>query len=238
MEQPSVTTTIKQYLLSIRLNQEGINLSVFDELNSLLSSKKILKSLFSLSSDEIIKILTPEMQLNYRTVRLICESEKYTFVPAPIFKPETAADFLYFQFKPEKNDQIIVNPIPQWDTVNVFSVPKTVYTALTYLFPHTVIEHQLSYLLNEKVKPQSESSVHLAVRSNVMDVTVVINGNLQLINTYSFITPQDFTYHVLNLFDKLPLDTENCHVVLYNADKKPELQKTLELYLEVTKGEI
>ena len=237
MEQPIDSTTMKHYLLSIRLNSEGYTISVFDESSVLLSSKKVTKSLFALSSDEIIKTMTPEAELNYHTVRLICESETYTFIPAPIFKAEEAADLLHFQFKPVKTDQIILNHIPKWDTVNVFSIPKTVYNALTQLFPKAIIEHHLSYFLSECVKLQTESSVYIEVRGNIMDVVVILKGALQLINSYSFNTPEDFTYYTLNIFDKLPLDTENCKVILFDGEKTPELKKTLELYLEVINEE-
>ena len=237
MDQQIETTTIKQYFLSIRLRSDGFNLSVYDESSMLLSSKKVSKSLFSLSTDEIIKLLTPEKQLNYRTVRLICESDTYTFIPAPFFKLEEAADILHFQFKPVKTDQIILNRIPKWDTVNVFSIPKTVHQALNQLFPDAIIEHHLSYFLSECVKIQSENNVYIQIRSNTMDVVVITSGAIRLINSYNFNTPEDFTYYTLNLFDKLPLDTENCRVVLFNSDTKPELQKTLEKYMEVIRGE-
>ena len=237
MEQPIDSTMIKQYFLTIRLSSDGFNVSVFDESSMLLSSKKVSNSLFSLSTDDIVRIMTPETQLNYRTVRLICESDTYTFVPAPFFKIDEAADMLHFQFKPVKTDQIILNRIPKWDTVNVFSIPKTVHQALTRLFPNAIIEHHLSYFLSECVKLPGENSIYVQVRSNMMDVVVISSGMIQLINSYNFNTPEDFTYYTLNLFDKLDLDTENCRVVLFNSDKKPELQKMLEKYLDVIRGE-
>lgn len=237
MEQPIDSNLIKDYQLTVRLNPEGFTISVFDDFNVLLSTKKVSVSLFSLSSNEIIKLLTPETQLNYSTVSFICESNTYIFIPAPVFIKEEAADMLHFQFKPGKNDQNMLNRIPMWDTVNVFSIPKTVHSALKQMFPDAIIEHHLSYLLTECVKPQPVNCVYIEVRSTIMDVVVICRGGIQLINSYTFNTPEDFTYYVLNLFDKLPLDTDDCQVILFNADKKPELQKTLEQYLEVTKGE-
>ena len=236
MEQPIDSTMIRQYLLSFRLSAEGFSISVFDESGEQLSSKKVTRSLFSLSSEEVVKLLTPETVLNYRTVRLICESDTYTFVPAPVFKLDEAADLLHFQHKPVKTDQIMLNRIPKWDTVDVFSIPKTLHTALTQLFPDAIIEHHLSYFLSEYVKQTNGDCMYIQVRNNFMDVVVITDGELKLINGFSFNTPEDFTFYVLNLFDKLPLDTEKCSVVLYNADKNPELQKMLELYLEVIKG--
>ena len=237
MEQPIESPTIKQYLLSIRISSEGFNLTVFDESGVLLSTKKVTMSIFSLSADEIIKIMLPETELNYRSVRLIYESDIYTFIPAPVFKMDEAADMLHFQFKPDKKNQIILNRIPKWQTVDVFSIPKTVNQALIHLFPNAIVEHHLSYFLNEFVKTQSENTVYIQIRSNIMDVVVLTNGNIQLINSYSFNTPEDFTYYTLNIFDKLSLETEKCNVVLFNSERRPELLKTLENYLKVIKGE-
>jgi hypothetical protein len=104
------------------------------------------------------------------------------------------------------------------------------------MFPDAIIEHHLSYFLNEFVKLQNGNSVYIQIRNNIMDVVIITNGGIQLINSYSFNTPEDFTYYTLNLFDTLLLDTENCKVFLYNSDNKPELQKTLGKYLDVIRG--
>ncbi len=235
-EQPGELNKTNQYHLSIRFSSDGFDLLVLNEFKTVLSSKKVSVSLYSLSSSDIVKLLTQELLLNYQSVQLICESDQYTFIPASLFKEEAAADFLNVQFKPAKSDLIVINHIPKWDTVNVFSIPKTLYEALNQFFPNVEPEHHLSVFLKEKIKLQNGNSVYISVRTAIMDVVVIKEGGLQLINSYTFNSPEDFTYYTLNLFDKLPLDTENCNVILFNGSKKPELQKTLELYLEVKNG--
>lgn len=223
-----------EYSLSIRLSSDGFSLCVYDESNSLLSTKKVSISLFSMSEEEInqLLILEKETQLNFKDIRLICESDNYTFVPAQIFKPEEARDFLLFQHELNKKDQILVNMLPVWDIVNVFCIPNALYNALTHLFPNSPIEHHVSWFLTDKVQFGSESNLQIWVRPKMMDVVVLTNGNLILINSFAYNTPEDFTYFTLNIFEQLSLETEKHIVKLFHLEKKRELLESLEKYIK------
>jgi hypothetical protein len=224
-------TTGNSYNLSIRINSDGFSLSVFDESESLISTQHVSAALFTLSSDEIVRILSAETQLNYQNIKLICESDKYIFIPTPIFTPEEATDFLTFQHKKEKNERVVCNTIPAWETVNSFTIPATLEQALSRLFPGASIEHQISWLLTNKIKPQLGNSVSIWVRQKKMDIIALKESKLQLMNSFNYQTPEDFTYHALNIIEQLSLDIEKCKVFIYNAEKKPELKMLLEKYV-------
>lgn len=224
-------TTGNSYNLSIRINSDGFSLSVFDESESLISAQHVSATLFTLSSEEIVKIVGAETQLNYHNIKLICESDKYIFIPTPIFTPEKATDFLTFQHKKEKNERVVCNTIPAWETVNTFTIPATLEQALSRLFPGTSIEHQVSWLLTNKIKPQTGNSVSIWVRQKKMDIIALKEGKLQLLNSFNYQTPEDFTYHTLNIIEQLSLEIEKCKVFIYNVEKKPELKMLLEKYV-------
>ena len=233
MEQHTGSTISNQYSLSIRIGSDGFSLSVIDESNTLLSTKTIPVILASLPIEEIANLINKETQINYRNIRLVYESDLYAFVPAPVFRSNEAADYLNFQQTINKNDIVLYNYLPVWDTVNVFAIPKTIQTALSQLFPNTIIEQHLSYFLSTQVKTQHENSIFIWTRPKMMDVIVFKNGKLNLLNSFSYQTAEDFTYHTLNIIDQLSIDTEKCKVRLFNAEKKPELQSTLGKYLEI-----
>lgn len=233
MEQHTGSTISNQYSLSIRIGSDGFSLSVIDESNTLLSTKTISVILASLPVEEIANLINKETQINYRNIRLVYESDLYAFVPAPVFRSNEAAYYLNFQQTINKNDIVLYNYLPVWDTVNVFAIPKTIQTALSQLFPNTIIEQHLSYFLSTRVKTQHENSIFIWTRPKMMDVIVFKNGKLHLLNSFSYQTAEDFTYHTLNIIDQLSIDTEKCKVRLFNAEKKPELLSTLEKYLEV-----
>jgi len=220
--------------LTIRINSDGFSLLINDESGLLLSTQHVSRALSNLSVEEIVRIITIETTYYYKKVNIICESDSYIFIPTPFFKREEAMDLLYFQHKKEKNERIIYNFVPNWDTVNVFAVPSALEQALSRLFPESIIEHQLSWLLKNKIIPLQINSLSIWVRSKILDVIALKNGKLQLMNSFSYQTPEDFTYHVLDIIDKLSLDIEKCDVFLYNSEKKPELEKMLEKYVTVS----
>ncbi|HEY6914849.1 MAG TPA: DUF3822 family protein [Paludibacter sp.] len=226
-------TAENSYTLSIRINSDGFSLLINDESGLLLSTQNISTSLFNLSAEEIVRIISIETPYYYEKVNIICESDSYIFIPTLFFKREEAMDFLYFQHKKQKNERVIYNYVSDWDTVNVFSIPATLEQALARLFPESIIEHQLSWLLKNKIKPLQTNSLSIWVRSKMMDVVALKNGKLQLLNSFSYQTPEDFTYHALDIIEQLSLDIEKCDVFLYNSDKKTELGKILEKYAKV-----
>ncbi len=222
-----------QYGLSIRFNSGGFSLSIVDESKIQLSTKSVPATIASLSSDDIIALINKEININYSAINLIYESDNYLFVPAPIFRSHEASDYLNLQQKPLKNEVVLYNNLPIWDTVNVFAIPKALPTALNQLFPNTIIEHHISYFLTTKIKTQHENSLFIWTRQKMMDIIAFKNSKLQLLNSYAYQTAEDFTYHTLNVIDQLSVNAEKCKVKLFNAEKKPELKKTLEIYLAV-----
>jgi len=235
MEPHADSTISHQYSLSIRITSDGFSLSVVDGAGLMISSKTIPTIWASLSADEITQLVKKETQINYRNISLIYESDFYTFVPAPIFRSNEAEQHLNFQEqKTLKNDIVLYNYLPVWDTVNIFAIPKTIQIALSQLFPNTIIEHHTSYFLSAKVKTQHENAIFIWTRQKKMDVITFKNGKLYLLNSYSYQTAEDLTYHTLNIIDKVSIDTDKCKVYLHNSEKRPELKKTLEKYLEVS----
>ncbi|HZK68408.1 MAG TPA: DUF3822 family protein, partial [Paludibacter sp.] len=174
MEKVSSTRDYNQYSLSIRFSSDGFSLSVYDELNKMLSIKKVSALLYSLSEEEIIRMLMhePELQVNCKNIRLICELDTYAFVPASIFKSDEAELFLFYHDKKEKPEKVLYNELVAWDMVNVFSIPNNLKDALNQLFPDVMIEHHLSHFLTDKIKLRNETCVQIWVRSKIMDVVV------------------------------------------------------------------
>ena len=170
----------------------------------------------------------------YRSVEFsVFESESYVIIPLALFKVEEAADFLLLEHKPNQTDSILFNKIPELGIVNIFSVPGIVHEAMSQLFPNTAIEQHISYFITENIKSKTEHSVYCWTRNKRLDIMVFKEAKLQLINSFTYQTSEDFAYFVLNVYDKLELDMHKCPLILLNAREKPELREILEKYLKV-----
>ena len=233
METENQFTTTVQYRLIILISATGIALSVYDEANSLISTKKMEFGSPVPTSDEIIGLLSADSQINSSNVRVIVESDNYSFVPDAIFRPADAQILLGFEHKPEKSEKLLYSSVIAWSCVNVFSIQSAIYTALIKLFPNIEVEHHLSYVLTDKAIPQVADNLYIWVRNKKLDVVVFSNRELKLVNTYPYAAPEDFTYHTLNVIEQLALNINTCKVTLLNAEKRMELKAVLEKYVLV-----
>jgi Protein of unknown function (DUF3822) len=226
-------STANSYQLSIRIDSDGFSLSVFDQSDSLLSTKRINVTLHTLSLPEFLTLINSETQLNFNKARIILESDSYVIIPLALFKVEEAADFLFLEHKSAQTDSILFNKIPELGIVNIFAVPGIVHEALSQLFPNTAIEQHISYFITENIKSKSEHTVYCWTRNKRLDIIVFKDAKLHLINSFTYQTSEDFAYFVLNVYDKLELDMHKYPLILLNDREKPELREILEKYLTV-----
>ncbi|MDD3322512.1 MAG: DUF3822 family protein [Paludibacter sp.] len=222
-----------QYSLSIRFYSDGFSFYAYDESAKLLSKKNILVSILSANENAIYQLVNSEIesQLAFKNIRLICESEKYTLIPTDLFTPETASDFLHFEHESEKNEKIIFSSIEEWDNTLVSSIPLHLHNAMEKLYPGINIEHHLFNFLTQEIKTYKKDGLHVLARAKILDILLLKNGRIELLNSFIYNTPEDFTYFVLNVFEKLSLDTETLQVCVYKLAKKTEIKELLNKYI-------
>jgi hypothetical protein len=234
MEKVSSTRDYNQYSLSIRFSSDGFSLSVYDELNKMLSIKKVSALLYSLSEEEIIRMLMhePELQVNCKNIRLICELDTYAFVPASIFKSDEAELFLFYHDKKEKPEKVLYNELVAWDMVNVFSIPPALHAALIHMYPDLVVEHHLSHFFTDKINQGNNNCLQIWVRPKMMDVVVMTNAKPVLINSFTYRSTEDFVYFTLHVFEQLSLSTDKYEVRLHGMHKLNDLQMNVQKYVK------
>ncbi|HLP04839.1 MAG TPA: DUF3822 family protein [Paludibacter sp.] len=223
-----------RYNLSIRFGSDGFSLYIRDENDLLVSSKKVQAPLFTMPEEAIALLLAKETETRpvIDRIRIIAETDNYTFVPDMVFRPADMESLLYFLKKPEPAEQVMYQAIAKWGVVNVFSLPKALYKAILNTFPEAKIEHHTGYLLDGKIKPRAGSSLHIFIRSKNMDCIGISNGDLILANSFPFATPEDFAYHALNIFEQLSLDIEKCRVYLYDSERATEYRFLLQKFIK------
>ena len=221
--------------LTVHFHSEEWLLIICDKTNKPVVTKRIPVFLSVLSEEEIVKIIAkePEMQNQYREVRFVCESDFYTFVPTAVFKENDADDMFHFIHEKNKNAIVLFNVLNTWKMVNIFSIPLALHNALLHFYPQPKIEHHLTFYLNDVIKHPANNRLHVWVANRKIDIVAFKNGTVELINRFGYQTSEDFVYHLLNVFEQLSLDIENCKVQLYNAEQKDELLAMVRKYVNV-----
>ncbi len=221
-------TSHNNFDLSIRFIPDGFYLFISDN-QHLVSTKKIQAEFANFSETQIIDTLSkePELQMVFKSVRLIYETNQYTFVPSEFFTPESANDYLRFQHsRLGKNQTVLYNNLEPWDAVNLFSMPDNLNHVLNNFLPEIPVEHHLTVLLTDRIVMQTGKMLHLQIRNNETDYIVLHDSKLLLVNTFEVSSVDDTVYHALNIATQLGLSTDECKVTVHG-------QENLNPYLEL-----
>src|SRR5690606_22924652 len=171
---------------------------------------------------------------DFSEVTLLYATPVYSLVPAQIFDETKASEYLKFNSKILANDYmahdvlenqgIVVVYVP-FMNINNFFFEK--YGSFSYYHSTTILLKTI--LENEKY---SLPKMYLHFQKNNFDCIVLKNGELQLCNSYTYKTPEDFIYYTLFCMEQLNLNPENLPVILCGEiDKEDENFKIAYTYI-------
>jgi len=165
----------------------------------------------SLSKKNIILDKVEKTQIHYA-------STLYTLVPKSLFDEKKSSDYLKFNSKILANDFIAHDVI---DTLNLVVVYIPFVNINNFFFDAVgtfSYYHHITKLLEQSAKSyasKSERTTIVNVRDGQFDLIIYSDQKLQLCNSFSFVTNEDFIYYILFTFEQLKIDpaTASIHVI-------------------------
>ncbi len=217
--------------LSVQVSLTGLSflVSVFDTKDVLFFSEKKFKDhrtpeelLFELK-DEFSE--NNELQDSFKEVSVIYATNIYSLVPGSLFDETKASDYLKFNSKILGND-FIAHDILQNQGIVVVYVPFVNinnylfdrFGGFQYYHATTIL---LKLILNAE-KHSRDDKVYVHVQDSTFDLIAIKDGNLQLCNSYSYKTPEDFIYYILFSLEQLKLNPDTVETVLCGSITKED----------------
>lgn len=215
------------YFLSIRIAPDGFSFCTLDPVvNKFIQIQHIQfdssKNLIEQAEECFIKY--GKLNLPYKKTLILVPSVNSTLVPSAIFQEEEKELWMNFTNKFEDKEQsIIFNKIKLADAVHLFPVQKQLKELMNkqfqdpiFLHPHSpIIESNLSTNLTDG----KNKLLFLNIESTYMDVLVFGNNNLQLCNSFSIKSNNDFIYFTLYVFEQMEIDPANVSVIVSGSHK-------------------
>jgi len=214
--------TKSSYRLSVQVSLTGLSFLVLDleKQETVFFSEKTFGGTRSpeevlLEIQEIID-KTEVLQSNFLKVSVVFANNIYTVVPTTLFDESKLSEYLKFNSKMLANDYITFDSIDNHEMVVVY-VPYVNITNYffdrygTFQYYHSASIFLKTILDSEKHTIVPKVYVH--VQDNSFDCIVLRESSLQLCNTYSYRTPEDFIYYVLFCLEQLNLNPDK--VIFY-----------------------
>ena len=228
--------------LSIQLSLDGFSFCIVDKSYGLV--QKLVHHDFDepagspenlLSQIQLIFDREELLKHRYGSVNVTHVNELSSLVPRSLFDENRLKDYIRYSSMTYDNDYIVYDEIEGHDLVNVYIPFVNVNNFLLDRFGSFEYKHfstvLVSNLLNTyKFSEHPHLFVHLE-RSR-MYVVGISESKLQLYNSFSYRTREDFVYYILFVAEQLGMDPESFELVLSGAiDKDSELYKLAYVYV-------
>ena len=235
-------TSFEESHLSIQFSLDGFSFCIFHK------DSKTFKALYDYSFEEsnnspqkllenISSIFDKEelLQKKYHSVNISHINELAALVPKSLFDKEKLKDYIRFNTKIFQHDYLAYDEIINQDVVTVY-IP---YININNFFidkfggydfkhySHILIENLLS-IYKYSLVPHVFAHVH----NNHFELIVISDKKLQLYNTFTISTKEDFIYYVLFTAEQLKLNPEKFEFILLGSvEKDDEIYKIAYKYI-------
>jgi hypothetical protein len=172
-------------------------------------------------------------------VRLSIKNKKFTLVPSPLFKKESASDYLRLncEFDPQEEDVYFFHH-PSVEAINVFAANKNLVHWVKSLYPQKEVQiiHQGSAIiegqLNKEGHAQNSDAVFLNFDRDSVHVTIQKDKAFKYYNQFPLKTPEQNLKYVLLTFQELNLPHNTRIVIWGNINTRSAYIKELYKYLK------
>jgi len=167
---------------------------------------------------------------NYQKILIVLQNSRNITIPVSLNKTEGKDALFDLMFGKRKNELHLKDIVLQQNIVNHFAVDSVLADVLNKKFPKAEWWHVQSLLLSKDAS--SETSITATIWLNEIHLTVEKNSQWLLLQTYSYQTPEDALYIILNAMKQLNITQEECKVLLQGMiDQRSPLFDMLQLYI-------
>ena len=227
--------------LSIQLSLSGLSFCILNkDSNTIIEVKEFRfeKSLNPLEVlDELKALFENETILNnsFTNVTVIHDNELSTLVPKALFNKNHLADYLKFNSKILKSDFIAYDSILKNSSVNVYVPYININNYIYDKFGAFIFKHVSSVLMESILwieKSSTAAKVYVHVSFNHFEIIIIKEGKLELYNTFTYNSKEDFIYYILFTAEQLRLDPETLNLVFIgDITEKDELYNIAYKYI-------
>lgn len=219
--------------LLIEISQHGISYIVIDngsECVALHSYHFAPNTMIEKAADELKKLVSEEhiLREDFKSTTIIYAHPQSVMVPSDLLQEQEKKQMLELVCGDINEAFIRTDFLFRQYTHNIYPVPKQVDAVVSYLFSSPVSTHLYS-LLPDMYQGQG-NHLHCIFNPSSFTAMLVKEGKLQAIQTFSFKTPEDVAYYLLQLCESFEADVNEITLHLNGM-----IDKSSNLYAELYK---
>jgi len=234
-------TSNEENHLSIQLSLDGFSFCIYNGATQALEAYgtyeletggspykhlELIKEIFK--TDELLQPI-------YNSVSVSHFNNLVTQVPKAFFNIKELSSYLQYSIKVLKDDYITYDEVSGTDMMNVYIPFVNINNFLLERFGSFVFKHSSTVFIEkitQEFKHNDEDTIFVNVYNNSYELLALKGNKLQLFNSFSFKTKEDFIYYILFTAEQLDWNPEEFSLILMGAiEKDSELYNTVYNYV-------
>tara|TARA_B100000683_G_scaffold74436_1_gene73201 strand:+ start:2440 stop:3294 length:855 start_codon:yes stop_codon:yes gene_type:complete len=174
----------------------------------------------------------------YKSVDIYYCGGRLTLVPEELYNPDETITYFKFNSRLSNEESVMSELLSGTNIQCIYSINKTLKTALEDRFTNLSIKHQFSLKLPFVLDITADKSpnVFIHLYSGNFQISIIENKELLLYNEYKYLRKEDFLYYCLNSMEQLGLNPEYTTLILAgNSIEMEEILKLMSEYIRTVK---
>ena len=217
------------YKIYIELSITGFKYTIFDSSSSTFIGLEeyVFDGVFNdFSLVEPLKDIINQVPLLQKPFSKFCVAYanlRSTLIPNAIFKQDQLTLFHQYNFIKQEEDLFLYDSLINLSAKNIYSIPDYIYQ-LFESFKNVSFSHTSSVLIEASLlhskKEKALSLVDVHVLPNSFQIIAIKNQQLEIYNSFTYQTSEDFIYYLLFVLDQLKIDNEKATIRLLGEVEK------------------
>ncbi|WP_136579185.1 DUF3822 family protein [Niastella caeni] len=189
--------------------------------------------------ENLLEIITNDelLQIQFREAYVIYNYTDSSFLPEKVFHIELNQPVTEIIYGNARKGLMLSEKVNGWKMYNIYRVPREIHALLQRKFASGNYWHYYTLLLSEgQIQPAADEQViKMVMRADQFLVAVFKGTNIQLIQAYSYQTPDDVSYYLLAICNRFNISQEKVTLIVSGLlDEQSRLyQELLKYFLQV-----
>lgn len=178
----------------------------------------------------------PWLMRSWNKVFIFYQQGESTLIPATWFQTWYKEKIMETLFGQQEDSMVFSDLIPEASIYNLYQVPRWLHGRVLRHFKTGECWHQRTPELRGMFQQKLKEGIKVVFYPNRFVITLFQDGQLKLGQTYSYTSPEDVTYQLLQLVHQYEMDVERIPVMLQGMiDRSSGVYKEVEKYfMDVT----
>jgi hypothetical protein len=187
--------------------------------------------------ENLLEIITNDefLQIQFKDAFVIYNYTDSSFLPEKVFHIELNQPVTEIIYGNARKGLMLSEKVIGWRMYNIYRVPREIHALLQRKFASGNYWHYYTLLLNEGQMQSDEQVIKMVMRADQFLVAVFKGTSIQLMQSYSYQTPDDVSYYLLAICNRFNISQEKVTLIVAGLlDEQSRLyQELLKYFLQV-----